>query len=336
MLAIGRLGLILEDEENQKWRLVYDATISGINPKIQIPERCELPGLQDLTGILASGLLGQQVKGLKIDVKAAFKCIKLLPSEYHKNVTILDGKYYFYKVLPFGSKISAYIWQRLAALIHRIIQQVLAAWTHAGLVYVDDTLWIFKQNQADKLATLTVAMLQILKVPLSWKKTKFSNDLSWVGFLVDLCTREVQIPPIKLQELKQFITDKITHRNTSVKIAEKITGKLSWAASAFIGSAPFLANLYRQIAAVKGENKFFFKISAEVSRDLRMWWWITSVMPFRVPPIQKGFDKNYWIRTDARTIPATIAGWYFPGENPLVHEIMWFQYQIQKDTILFY
>ena len=78
------MGLILEDEARDKWRLVYDATISGVHPKLILPERAELPGIQDLMGTLASDIVGQDVIGLKIGIKSAFKRIKLKKSEYRK------------------------------------------------------------------------------------------------------------------------------------------------------------------------------------------------------------------------------------------------------------
>ena len=38
-IAVGRMGLILECPKSDKWRLVFDATISGVNWRIQIPEK---------------------------------------------------------------------------------------------------------------------------------------------------------------------------------------------------------------------------------------------------------------------------------------------------------
>ena len=72
-IAIGRMGLILEDEAKDKWRLVYDATTSGVNPKLILPERTQLPGVQDLMGILASDTVGQDVICVKFDITSAFK-----------------------------------------------------------------------------------------------------------------------------------------------------------------------------------------------------------------------------------------------------------------------
>lgn len=91
-IAVGGLGLILEDETTCKWRLVYDATISGVNPKVVLPERTELPGIQDLMGILASDIVGEKVVGVKIDIKSAFKRIMPRQSEYGKNIVVVNGK----------------------------------------------------------------------------------------------------------------------------------------------------------------------------------------------------------------------------------------------------
>ena len=119
-IAIGRMGLILEDEKLDKWRLVYDATASGLNPLSILPEHTELPGIQDLTGILRTKILGNDLIGLKIAVKSAFRRIKVKKDDWKKNVVVINNKYYFYKCLPFGAKISAYWWQRIASVVHRV------------------------------------------------------------------------------------------------------------------------------------------------------------------------------------------------------------------------
>ena len=77
--------LICEDEKIDKWRLVFDATVSGVNPLVRLPEKCELPGIQDLMGILQTGYIGDDVVGLKVDVKSAFRRIRLRKDQRRKS-----------------------------------------------------------------------------------------------------------------------------------------------------------------------------------------------------------------------------------------------------------
>ena len=53
-IAVGKMGLICEGETIDKWRLVFDATVSGVNPLVWLPEHCEVPGIQDLLGALST------------------------------------------------------------------------------------------------------------------------------------------------------------------------------------------------------------------------------------------------------------------------------------------
>ena len=204
-IAVGRMGLICEDENGDKWRLVYDATISGVNPLVMLPEKCELPGIQDLMGILSSGNVGDDLIGLKIDVKSAFRRIKIKASEFQKNVVVINGKFYFYKTLPFGCKASAYWWQRIAGLVHRILHKILSNWHHAGLVYVDDSIWVFEKKIAPFLASTIFLFLDAVGMPLSYHKTIFSSTIDWVGYEVNLKQKTVKIPLQKCRVIASLI-----------------------------------------------------------------------------------------------------------------------------------
>lgn len=192
------MGLICENEDDDKWRLVFDATVSGVDPRVWLPEATELPGIQDLLGILQTSILGDEVVGLKIDVKSAFRRIKLRFDQCRKNVVVINGKFYFYKTMPFGCKISAYWWQRIAGLVHRIIHNILGPWIHAGLVYVDDSIWIFPKDLAPVMASIIFLVLDTLGMPLSYHKTIFASMIDWVGYTVNPSDRTVSLPELKI------------------------------------------------------------------------------------------------------------------------------------------
>ena len=179
--------------------------------------KTELPGIQDLVGIISSKILGDDLIGVKIDIKAAFKRIKIAPNEYKKNVVVIDGKYYYYNALPFGSKVSAYYWQRIAALIHRILQAIIANYPHAGMVYVDDSLWIFKKKDAPLLTTILFMMLQVMKVPLPWNKTIFGSILDWVGHEVELKDFTIPLPKSKKEKILRKVRKLLTERYIALK-----------------------------------------------------------------------------------------------------------------------
>ena len=329
-IAVGRMGLILEDIKFDKWRLVYDATISGLNPKSILPEHCELPGIQDLIGILRSGVLGDELVGLKVDVKSAFRRIKTLPTDWKKNVFVLDGKWYYYKCLPFGAKVSAYWWQRIAAAVHVILHNILKKWHHAGMVYVDDSLWIFPKKLAPLLAATLMLTLNCLGVPMSWHKTEFSAIIKWVGYEIDLNTKCVSVPFEKRKMIAQLIKKVITNQGMTLKVFETITGKLSWASAPFVGASMFLRAFYATIAQARYENKKYVRISKNCIEDLKFWWWIMMEMPYIIPPKIFSSAWNWHIRTDARSTPPSIGGWIFIGDNPTMNQVGWFQFDIKE------
>ena len=334
-ISIGRIGVICEDAEIDKWRIVYDATVSGQNPGVKLPETTEMPGLLDLLGTLDSGDWDgrfDQTIGLKIDIKSAFRRIKVLETERRKNVFKVGEEYYFYTVLPFGCKASAYLWQRIAGVVHRIMKRFMSKFVHAGWVYVDDSLWLLPDNDlAIHRITAMLLLLQSLGVPLSWNKTEFGYEIVWVGFDVDLKSHQVTIPSNKTTDIKNKLKIAISEKVCQRALIETLVGKLSWATLPWPLSMPFLHGLFQWIAAMRKDNKFSGCLPDRLKDDLKFWWWIIHQMPAVLKTQIPSLCSQFVIRTDARSTPPSIGGWCGSPFANDISQVRWFQYDIPSN-----
>ena len=191
--AAAKLGAV---PQGDSVRVVVDETVDGVNRSTPLPETMQTPGLQELQGGMAAGL--PLWKALKVDVKSAFKRIKLIKADWRRALFCVDGLWYFYVTLPFGARASAYWWVRFYAVIHRVLHWVLIKFPHGGLMYIDDSLWLFEASIASRCSAAVLLVLALFGVPLSWDKTQVGSQVDWVGFAVDLEQRKVQVGAAKL------------------------------------------------------------------------------------------------------------------------------------------
>ena len=96
-----------------------DPSVSGVNAAVRIPERFTLPTLDDIRQACPIRGSSEEIEGMTLDVSAAHKTIRVRDSEQGLLGFEVSGKYYFYKVAPFGGSFSAHWWQRLAAFFVR-------------------------------------------------------------------------------------------------------------------------------------------------------------------------------------------------------------------------
>ena len=78
------------------------------------------------------------VAAFSLDVKAAHKSIRVLPSERGLLGIRVGNKLHFYKVCPFGASFSAYWFGRLGAFLVRVMHFIYVP--HFLALYVDDLL----------------------------------------------------------------------------------------------------------------------------------------------------------------------------------------------------
>ena len=250
-LAIGRLGLALSDHRPP--RLVVDSSICGLNSRCTIPERTTLPSALDVMRVYPLRETQEQLVGFSLDIKSAHKLVVIRTEERGLLGFTLDNKIYFYKVAPFGATFSAYHWTRVGSFILRFFHHLLW-WIHAGFLYVDDYLFLFPQSVALIMACELCIASQILNIPISWRKSEFGARIHWIGCQFEITSGYIALPLVKLEKLRNYITQMIRSSRTSKKALEKLVGLLNWVTQIFLLMRCWLPILYKDLFHVPASH----------------------------------------------------------------------------------
>ena len=157
-----------------------DPSISGVNPSCHLPERLLLPGLGDVR--LAYPLRGctSEVAAASLDIAAAHTTVHIRSSEQGLLGFCVRGKYYFYKVAPFGGSFSALWWQRVAGFYVRVCHRLVYI-SHVFLMYVDDALLIQRKEVIEFSTLLILSFSQVFGYPISWRKLQLGPRIEYIG-----------------------------------------------------------------------------------------------------------------------------------------------------------
>ncbi|CAE7505760.1 unnamed protein product, partial [Symbiodinium sp. KB8] len=157
LFALEKLSQALHDRDTALWPDLQAGVPTGVDGDISL-SRCFLPSPSDFDPAsfdvqICSGnwpgankdpeLLDEMVQqeyevaAASLDIAAAHKtgllgfCVR--------------GKYYFYKVAPFGGSFSALWWQRVAGFYVRVCHRLVYI-SHVFLMYVDDALLLQRKE----------------------------------------------------------------------------------------------------------------------------------------------------------------------------------------------
>ena len=315
-LAIGKLGVV--SCEGKDDRLIGDSRASGASPAAQFSERAEVPSLFHFSAALDrfAEWSYKQGKGAKpiasaedwclfsIDIKGAHKSVRTHPEDVGLAVFQVEGEHFAYVNNHFGASWSAYWWSRLSALLLRVMHHVLRH-CHVGGIYVDDFLWLLPRETAPLMASLLTALLQILNVPISWRKLAFGRSLSYIGWKLSLIGGfSAQLPINKQERILAQVQHWIIHpRRVSRDDLSRLLGLLVWATQVKLTLRPFLAPLFaalhrpsqelrcvglqqiEEIAQLLGENLVL--AAGARSCDAQAGWRLSSVGSLVVRDLQQ-------------------------------------------------
>ena len=243
-LAIGRLGIATSDHRDP--RLVIDSSICGTNSSCCIREHQALPTSKDILRTFPLRDNVHELGGLSIDVKAAHKRIVVRDSERGLLGFSHSGKLFFYRVAPFGAVFSAHWWGRLGSFIVRLLHH--AVWIKHGLwLYVDDFLFCQRWDVLPLTSTFIIILLQLLAIPISWKKCVLAKEISWIGWRFNFAIGVVTLDPNKCSKLLDLISALQHQSKLHKKDLERFIGLAMWITQLFAGMRPMLQYFYADL-----------------------------------------------------------------------------------------
>ena len=241
-IAVGKLNVV--KVPNKAPRLILDSSCCAVNQNCRLPESMILPSVDDARRASSSSHDIGEFSALVLDIHAAHKQICLHPKEQGLVLFQFNNRTYFYTVAHFGARFSAWWWQRLAALILRLLHQFLHS-GHRGWIYVDDILLLFRRTSFTKQVTLAVLFLLLINTPISWRKAQLGDCVTWTGWDFNFRFDTVQLTASKVTKLLGLLQDVLAKKQAKAKALETTLGMLIWFTSVARFLRPQLADIYR-------------------------------------------------------------------------------------------
>lgn len=223
--AVGKLGLVCA--ENRAPRLVVDSTVSGVTANTQIPNRMLLPHISDVLQAAPLESSSVQLVALTLDVAKAHRRIKIAPCDGGLLSFWYQNTLFRSKTLNFGARASGYYWSRVAGLMVRCFHNFLHV-RHALFQYVDDLLILLEAATSPIWISILTVLCMCLGIPMSWHKTLFGPQVTWIGWNIDVQRWTVSITPDKRNKILQQLDSLLRSSTCDVKLLESITGRLLW------------------------------------------------------------------------------------------------------------
>ncbi|CAE7277494.1 unnamed protein product [Symbiodinium sp. CCMP2592] len=257
-LALGKLGGVRAPGRAE--RLVLDNSVAGTNSQCTVPERQCFPSIHDVSHSFPIRETSDRQMAICIDVKQAHKRCRIRDSEQGLLGFTWHNALYFFRCCPFGAVFSQHWWGRVGGCTLRLLHTLLFL-AHVGLLFVDDFIF----SQAASLMPLSGAViclfLQILGVPVSWKKLQISCRVDWIGWRLCFSSGTVSLREEKRLRLLEQVRSLLRGGGRiSTKELESFLGLAMWACALFPTMRAMMHPFYKDLWSPAATN---FSIAPE-------------------------------------------------------------------------
>ena len=193
--------------------------------------------------------LGKNCLLFKIDLSRYFRQLPLDPGDYSLIGYIINGKFYFDKVLPMGMRSAPYITQRVTNAIAYIHRQM----TYFILNYVDDFVGAETRDSAGEAYRFLTNLLRDLRIDTSPEKmVPPTTRLEFLGITFNTNTMTMEISQDKMHTIKLELDSWLLKTSSTRRELESLIGKLQFLAKCVRAGRIFISRL---IQWLKGMNR---------------------------------------------------------------------------------
>lgn len=268
---VSRFGVIPKTDPG-KWRLILDLSSpegSSVNDGIS-PERCSLSYMTVDDAARAIKKTGRGSQLAKVDIKNAYRMIPVHPEDRPLLGMMWEGALYVDAALPFGLRSAPKIFTGVAdSLEWRLKTEGVQQVFH----YLDDFL-IVAQPESQQCGEELQKLLRVftkLGVPVAEEKLVGPTVcLTFLGIELDTARMIRRLPPGKLTELQQLVTEWLPKKSCRVRELQSLVGKLQHACKVVRPGRTFLRRMFELLKGM-GKKQQFLRLNASFKSDL--WWW---------------------------------------------------------------
>ena len=333
-LQVASLGAVPKDPNWDEVRVVHDGTHGiQVNTEIKQPNRMTFPQFDDLE--VAAGALQREEAGERMlfafDIKAAHRLIPVQKKDWaFQSFRLEDEEELWVNMVgTFGVASAAFWWGRVASVIFRRFHRVVPrSWLFYLLLFADDGLLMSAGPDYYRVALALFLFMDVMEVPLSWKKTRGGFKTEWIGYSIDLENWKVGVSAKKVQWLEDWSRRLREETHLLGREFRAGVGRLGFLAGAISGSRPFLAPLYAVASRVGGSSYVELHLAIKVALAFFTNWIAKEPMRnMRRPPRVAG--EVFRIDAAADHDGIAIGGWeVYGGKRP--EESRWFSVQVTR------
>ena len=256
-----------------------------------------------------------------MDFKAAHKQVKVKPEDRGLLLFSHKDKLYHYRVCRFGARFSAYWWQRVGAFLLRQIHHLLTVMPHKAWLYVDDLLAALWRPYAAEGITLMVIFLQVINVPISWKKAQCEACITWCGWEINFNHDTINLAQSKITKLLQLFQTLLDEPRACRKLLERTIGLMVWAPSISLHLRPHLAPLYADLYSLPDSQyalpaQLWQTFRSALSTDLKLPACPIGLYIFNAARVLEYKGRRLQRKTDLPECPASAKVQFVRASNP--------------------
>jgi hypothetical protein len=235
--------------------------------KLELPqgERVHRIILEAYDYCVENGLDPKGLRGVKIDIKAAFRTLCTNPADYWALCFRIMGKSAFHKRWPFGLTASVYFFLRLPLLIitYLVTKTDFEARGTKAAMYFDDLITIAHESRMEWSVKVVMDLFKRWKIPRQEEKFLEDNpngakgcvELTILGLLYHLANLTVGIPKPRVSEVVEEMEAFMKTDRRKLKEWESTIGVINWAATAVPQLRMYLTSSWRMIKTIKREKE---------------------------------------------------------------------------------
>ena len=244
----------------------------------------------------------------KIDIKDAFRIIKVRSADWPLLVFCWKNQFMFDLALPFGLRSSPPIWDRPASKVYWLLLRMfiyVAYWvddffmlsksscchkaspesssaeiipflqqptTSPHRILSEDTCHQPSLTNAKRQLNMALLLLQKLQVPTAPDKVEGpAHVLTYLGIIINTITMTATLPADKKERTVSIIRAVISRRSSPTATYHSLLGQLQHVCKVLPQGRPFLHRLYQSltVATKSGHENIF--LSTEATKDLQFW-----------------------------------------------------------------
>ena len=215
---------------------------------------------------------------ISLDLKNGYQHVLVHPDSRDFLGIHWQGRYYRWRVLPFGLNYSPYVFCKIVRQVATHLRSSCSSFR--ACFYIDDFLLMSKAESVQQHKSLLLSTLAKLGWQVNWSKSKLAptQAIPYIGYIITTNDQSgfptLTIPSERIYKLKKDITRLLKRGVCSARCLARIAGQCVSMSLAILPAKLLLRNLYRLLHS-KAHWEDMLTLDQATTNDLQ--WWVGSL-----------------------------------------------------------